>query len=161
MNVATSGRTWEDASSPAALRLTRQYEQAWQEAERRGDPLDPGEFLAACGEANDLPGARLAVLRADLSARWDAGDRVGVRWYLDRFPDLSEEACVALIYEEFCLREEEGEAVDSAEFLARHQRFAEPLRRVLEIHQLIGSATASSSTSLQPSSVSGSPADPG
>ena len=83
-----------------------------------GYPLDPGEFLATCREAEDVPGARLAILRTDLSLRWDSGDRVGVRWYLDRFPDLPEEACVALIYEEFCLREDEGEAVDSAEFLS-------------------------------------------
>ncbi len=46
MNLAASGRTWEDASSPAALRLTRQYEQAWQEAERAGLRYDPAEFLA-------------------------------------------------------------------------------------------------------------------
>ena len=161
MNVATSGRTWEDASSPAALRLTRRYEQAWQEAERAGYPLDPGEFLATAARPRRSPGARLAILRTDLSLRWDAGDRVGVQWYLDRFPDLGEEACVALIYEEFCLREEEGEAIDPAEFLARHARFAEPLRRVLEIHRLIGSATASTLTSLQQSSVSVSPAAAG
>ena len=30
MNVAASGRTWEEASSPDALRLTRAYEEAWQ-----------------------------------------------------------------------------------------------------------------------------------
>ena len=33
MNVAASGRTWEEASSPDALRLTRGYEEAWQRAE--------------------------------------------------------------------------------------------------------------------------------
>jgi serine/threonine protein kinase/Tfp pilus assembly protein PilF len=158
MNVATSGRTWEDASSPAALRLTRRYEQAWEQAGRTGSTLDPAEFLASCGESREVPGARLAILRTDLSLRWDSGDRVGARWYLDRFPDLTEEACVALIYEEFCLREEAGEAVDAAEFEARHPSHAEPLRRVLEIHQLIGSASHSSSTSLTPSLVSASPA---
>ena len=65
-------------------------------------------------------GARLAILRTDLSLRWDAGDRVGPRWYLDRFPDLGDDTLVALVYEEFCLREEDGEAPETAEFLARY-----------------------------------------
>src|SRR3954451_14689541 len=144
MNLAASGRTWEDASSPAALRLTRQYEQAWQEAERAGLRCDPAEFLADSTAAHEIAGARLAILRADLSLRWDAGDRVGARWYLERFKDLGEEASVALIYEEFCLREEDGDEPDPAEFLARFAGLAEPLRRVLDIHRLIGSGSASS-----------------
>src|SRR3954451_22744890 len=144
MNLAASGRTWEDASSPAALRLTRQYEQAWQEAERAGLRCDPAEFLADSTAAHEIAGARLAILRADLSLRWDAGDRVGARWYLERFKDLGEEASVALIYEEFCLREEDGDEPDPAEFLSRFAGLAEPLRRVLDIHRLIGSASKSS-----------------
>jgi eukaryotic-like serine/threonine-protein kinase len=143
MNLAASGRTWEDASSPAALRLTRQYEQAWQEAERTGLRYDPAEFLADSSVAHEIAGARLAILRADLSLRWDAGDRVGARWYLERFKDLGEEASVALIYEEFCLREEVGVEPDPAEFLSRFAGLAEPLRRVLDIHRLIGSASTS------------------
>jgi serine/threonine protein kinase/Tfp pilus assembly protein PilF len=158
MSAATSGRTWEDASSPAALRLTGRYEQAWEQAEREGARPDPGEFLAGCAEARGVPGATLAILRADLGLRWDSGDRVGARWYLDCFPDLAEEACVALIYEEFCLLEDAGEAIDPEEFEARYPAHAGPLRRVLEIHQLIGSATNSSSTSLVPSSATASPA---
>jgi len=163
MNVAASGRTWEEAASPDALRLTRGYEEAWQKAERAGSRLDPGEFLAHLGVGGEVAGVRLAVLRTDLSLRWDAGDRLGARWYLVRFPDLGEDSLVALIYEEFCLLEEDGQAPETADFLARYSTLAEPLRRVLDIHCLIGSATAQNSTSSPNLSVSASPAaaDPG
>ena len=163
MNVAASGRTWEEASSPDALRLTRAYEQAWQCAELDGSRLDPAEFLSRLGADREVPGARLAILRTDLSLRLDAGDRVGALWYLDRFPDLGEECLVALIYEEFCLLEEDGQAPEAADFLARYSDQAEPLRRVLDIHSLIGSATVSSSIVSSSSSISISPAatDPG
>ena len=76
MNVAASGRTWEEASSPDALRLTRAYEDAWKRAELAGSRLDPAEFLSRLRAGGEVPGARLAVLRTDLSLRWDAGDRV-------------------------------------------------------------------------------------
>lgn len=158
MNVAASGRTWEEASSPDALRLTRGYEEAWQRAELAGSRLDPAEFLSRLSADQEVPGARLAILRTDLSLRWDAGDRVGALWYLDRFPDLSEDCLVALIYEEFCLLEEDGQTPETADFLARYSALAEPLRRVLDIHCLIGSATVSNSMSSPGSSVSVSPA---
>ncbi|MFO0889678.1 MAG: hypothetical protein U0790_11135 [Isosphaeraceae bacterium] len=161
MNVAASGRTWEDASSPSALRLTREYEQAWQRARSVGRRLEPGEFLAALPGSEDQSGARLAVLRADLAMRWESGDRVGARWYLDRFPELGEDTLVALVYEEFCLREDRGEAPVAAEFLTRYAALAEPLRRVLDIHQLIGSATTSQSMLFSGTSASRSVSPPG
>ncbi|QEH33598.1 Serine/threonine-protein kinase PknK [Aquisphaera giovannonii] len=142
MNAAASGRTWDDASSPAAVRLARRYEEAWQAADRGGRRLDPRGYLA---DAQDEAGATLAILRADLSLRWEAGDRAGAAWYLERFKDLGEDSVVALLYEEFCLREEDGERPDPASYLARYPALAEPLRRVLDIHELIGSATATNS----------------
>jgi len=158
MNVAASGRTWEEASSPDALRLTRAYEEAWQRGELAGSRLDPAEFLSRLSAGQEVPGARLAILRTDLSLRWDAGDRVGPHWYRDRFPDLGEDCLVALAYEEFCLLEEDGQAPETADFLARYSALAEPLRRVLDIHCLIGSATVSNSMISPGSSVSISPA---
>ncbi|MBV8488582.1 MAG: hypothetical protein JO161_09915, partial [Planctomycetaceae bacterium] len=157
MSVA-SGRTWEDASSPAAGRLCRRYEEAWQSAKRTGSRLDLAEFLAELGSCGMMPGARLAVLRTDLALRWDAGDRIAASWYLDSFPDLDEDSSVALVYEEFCLLEEDGAEPEPAEFLARYPALAEPLRRVLDIHGLIGSATPSDSMMASGSSLSLSPA---
>ena len=99
------------------------------------------EFLGEAGSAVDGPGARLAVLRADMSLRWETGEKVGVEWYLERYSDLGEDTIVALIYEEFCLREEEQENPVPAEYLSRFPQVAEALGRVLDIHELVGSGT--------------------
>ncbi len=103
MSVSTSRRTWDEASSPAAVRLAREYEQAWRDSRHRSRRPDPQAFLDSAGASADEAGARLALLRADLSLRWEAGEKVGARWYLDRHAGLSEDTIVALIYEEFCL----------------------------------------------------------
>ena len=63
-----------------------------------------------------------------MTLRWEAGEKVGAQWYLDRYPDLGEDTIVALIYEEFCLREEDEERPDPAEFLDRFPQVAAPLR---------------------------------
>ncbi len=141
MSLSASRRTWDEAVSPAAVRLARAYEQAWYEAEHRGRRLDPLAFLEAAGASMEGPGARLAVLRADLSLRWEAGERPDARWYLNRHVDLSEDTIVALVYEEFCLREEEGENPDPTFFLEEYPEVALALRRVLDIHGLVGSGS--------------------
>jgi len=148
MNLSASRRTWEDASSPAAVRLAQKYEQAWHDSEDLGQRPSLHEFLGEVGTAVDGPGARLAVLRADMSLRWETGEKVGVEWYLERYSDLGEDTLVALIYEEFCLREEEQEDPAlrrvppvPAEYLSRFPQVAAALGRVLEIHELVGSGT--------------------
>ncbi|MEJ7638866.1 MAG: serine/threonine-protein kinase [Singulisphaera sp.] len=87
--------------------------------------------------------ARPAPGRHDPAAQ--DGDRVAVESYLARYPDLGDEALVALIYEEFCLREDADEAPDPAEFEARFPAVARGLRRVLDIHGLVGSGRSSPS----------------
>src|SRR5262249_22273388 len=123
MGLSASGRTWEEASSPAAVRLARRFESAWRDS--TGRRPSPADFLPA--EAGECPGARLALLRAEIVLRWEAGERVGADWYLHKYPDLSDETLVALIYEEFCLREEEHEEPDPAEYLARFPSLASQL----------------------------------
>ena len=56
-------------------------------ATRRPWDNDPifGKFLNDAGTAVDGPGARLAMLRADMSLRWETGEKVGAQWYLDRY----------------------------------------------------------------------------
>lgn len=135
MSLSTSGRTWEDASSPVAVRVARRFEAAWRRS--KGRRPEPDDFLPPDGL--DQPGARLALLRADLALRWEAGEKVSVEWYRDRYPNLGDETLVALIYEEFCLREEEHDAPDPAEYRVRFPEVASRLRRVLDIHGLVGS----------------------
>src|SRR6185312_5502331 len=105
MSLSTSGRTWEEASSPAAVLLARRYESAFRDS--CGRRPEPDEYLP--DDPRERPGARLALLRADLTLRWEAGDKVGAEWYRERYSDLDEETLVALVYEEFCLREEAEE----------------------------------------------------
>jgi eukaryotic-like serine/threonine-protein kinase len=135
MGLSASGRTWDDATSPAATRLARRYESAWRGA--NGDRPDPLDYLPS--DPRERPGALLALLRIDLALRWEASDRVRVEFYRDRHPELGSEALVALIYEEFCLREEAGESPSAAEYLERFPECASQLLRVLEIHGLMGS----------------------
>jgi serine/threonine protein kinase len=143
MSAGVWGRTWEDASTPSAARLTRRYERAWREADGTGSRPDPRSFLAGWPEPGGFPGARLALLRTDMSLRWEAGERASAGDYARRFPELGQDTVVALVYEEFCLLEEAGEAPTPETFLARYSEFAEPLRRVLDIHNLVGNASTS------------------
>jgi serine/threonine protein kinase/predicted Zn-dependent protease len=145
MSLSASGRTWEQASSPAAVRLAQRFEAAWRDATDSGSARDqgyprPDDFLPE--DAQSYPGARLALLRADLALRWEAGERVGAEWYRQHYDDLGEETLVALIYEEFCLREEHDEAPEATEYFERFPEVAAQLRRVLDIHGLVGSASA-------------------
>jgi eukaryotic-like serine/threonine-protein kinase len=135
-SIARSG-TWDDASSPAATRLARRFEEAWRSSTRNHRP-DPGDFLPEGPEAT--PAAWLALLRADLNLRWDSGEPVRVEQYRDRHPGLDADTMVALCYEEFCRREEEGLAPFPAEYDERFPDLADRLRRVFDIHELVGNA---------------------
>ncbi|MFO0952541.1 MAG: protein kinase [Isosphaeraceae bacterium] len=141
MALSTSGRTWDEASSPPALGLARRFEAEW----RAGHKPDLEIFLA---EAGDRPGARLALLRAEMGLRWEDGERPPIASYRTRFPDLTGESLVALIYEEFCLKEEAGEEPDVNEYLRTYPEVAGALRRVLDIHGLVGSGTSTMSVGL-------------
>ena len=127
-------RTWEEASAPAAVRLARRFEAAWRDAPGRRP--DPDDFLP--DEGPDRPGARLALLRADLALRREAGEGVDAAWYRARYPHLDDDTLVALIFEEFCLREDDQEDPDPNEYVARYPDLAERLRRVFDIHRLVG-----------------------
>lgn len=136
MSLSISGRTWEEAASRDAGRVARRYEDAWRLAKTPDRRPDLGEAFRA---ADGCPGGGLALLRADLGLRREAGEAVDAAWYRGRLPDLAGAALVALIYEEFCLREEAGESPQPGEYLARYAEVAGPLRRVLDIHALVGS----------------------
>ncbi len=140
MSLTSSGHTWDEASSPAVIGLARQFEAAWRGSS--GSRPDPEDYLPA--DLRDRPGARLALLRADLDLRWENGDRVRVEWYRQRYPELGDETLVALIYEEFCLREEHNESPSAADYYRRFPELTDRLRRVFDIHDLVGSGTTAS-----------------
>ncbi len=86
-----------------------------------------------------------------MTLRWETGEKVGAQWYFDRYADLGEDTIVALIYEEFCLREEDEEHPEPAQYLSRYPHVAGPLARVLQIHDLVGSGTP---VTMSPNSIS-------
>ena len=151
MNLSAGRRTWEEAQSPAAVRLARSYEQEWRDAKIPGHKPDLRKFLEQAALAPDAPGIRLALFRADMTLRWDTGGRVDAQWYLDHFGGLDEDTAVALIYEEYCLKEEDQENPDPTEYYARYPQVASALGRVLEIHALVGSGTVPTTLSLSSS----------
>jgi serine/threonine protein kinase/Tfp pilus assembly protein PilF len=65
---------------------------------------------------------------------------VRVEGYCHHFTNLPDDVLVALLYEEFCLREEAGETPDPAEYQARFPAVAKLLSEVLDIHALVGSS---------------------
>lgn len=137
-SIARSG-TWDEASSPAATRLARRFDDAWRRSTRDHRP-EPGDFLPEGPEAT--PAAWLALLRVDLNLRWDDGTAVRIEDYRDRHPGLDAETLVALCYEEFCRREEDGLVPFAAEYDERFPDLADRLRRVFDIHELVGNATS-------------------
>ena len=77
-----------------------------------------------------------------MALRREVRQPADVARYRERYPAIDDEALVALIYEEYCLREEAGETPDAAEYLARFPGVADRLREVLEIHGLVAEAPA-------------------
>jgi serine/threonine protein kinase/tetratricopeptide (TPR) repeat protein len=148
MTAAASGGTWEQAASPPAARLARRFESAWRAA---ADPPDLDGFLP--DDPGERAGARLALLRTELTLRWEAGERVSVEEYRERYQDLDDEAFAALAYEEYCLREEGLEAPRPEEYYARFPEQAERLGRIFEVHGLVGAANTAIFEACDPSNV--------
>jgi len=105
MNLTDSGSSRAETSSPAVAKLVQRFESDWQGAVGRRP--DPEEYLPENGE--DRAAALLAILRADLVLRWSAHEQCPIESYRQRFPDLDGDRLVALVYEEYSLREEAGE----------------------------------------------------
>ena len=123
---------------PGRARLARRFEADWR---RRGaEPRpDPGSTTSPTDPPSvPAPGWPCSAPTWRCAAR--PASRVRSRSTGTDIPDLGDETLVALLYEEFCLREEDGESPDPAEYLRRFPEVADRLRRVLDIHDLVGSA---------------------
>jgi serine/threonine protein kinase/tetratricopeptide (TPR) repeat protein len=90
----------------------------------------------------------LALLRIDLAQRRRRGNALPLEWYRGEYLELDNEGLVALIYEEFCLREEEQDWPDPGEYERRFPALASQVREVLDIHDLVGSAQSSTTDGL-------------
>src|SRR5579884_3219749 len=121
----------------------RRLERLWDGGQRP----DVDQVLAAAG--NLSPAALAEALAVDQWRRWRAGERVPAEDYLRRYPALEAEPeqALELIYGEFLVRRELGEAPDPEEYCRRFPRHAEPLRRQLAVSPLLdGEDTSPAST---------------
>ncbi len=102
-----------------------------------------------CGRIPDLEqawvqgGRSLSLLsilvKIEIIARFERGERPTVREYLDRFPELrqTDEKVISLVYEEFCLLEEGGQAPSVDEFCHQYETWADSLASQLRYHRLL------------------------
>ncbi len=83
------------------------------------------------------------LVKADLRRRFDLGESPQVADYLVRVPDLrkADDRMVSLIYEEYCLREEQGTPPDLAAFCDRYADWKDSLFSQLQCHKLFSPAT--------------------
>ena len=136
MSLAYSGPSRGDTSRSAIALLVQRFEADWRSA--RGVRPDPEMYLPE--ERGQRPAALLALLRADLVLRFGSRENCPVESYRDRFPELDAESLVALLYEEYSLREEAGESPRRGDYMARFPDVAGSFQEVIEIHDLFGRA---------------------
>src|SRR6516225_636760 len=109
-------------------------QELWQRW-RQGQGASLQEVLAHAG---DLTASQLAVaLAADQYHNWQQGKRTRAEFYLQQYPALSadEEAACNLVYGEFLLQQELGEAPSLQEYLERFPRLADGLKQLHEYAQ--------------------------
>ena len=100
--------------------VAREPHELLEELWNRGERPDVRTFLTRFQDEELAVDDILAVIRVDQRRRWTAGDRVGVDFYRRDFPaiDRDPEAFFELIYNEYLVREELGENVDSNQYLS-------------------------------------------
>ena len=120
-----------DAQSSYSDQAGQELWQRW----RQGQGPTLQEVLAHAGE---LTASQLAAaLAADQHENWQQGKRTLAEVYLQQYPMVSsdEEAACDLVYGEFLLRQELGEAPSLQEYLERFPRLAEGLKQLHEYAQ--------------------------
>jgi serine/threonine protein kinase len=104
--------------------------------------LDPNAEIRTLVRQNQrLPLPNLvALLVDDQRARWYRGERVDAEVYLESCAAVPGDRTTALdlIYSEFLIREELGEAPTLEEYQARFPDWAEALARQIELHRAVG-----------------------
>ena len=94
----------------------------------------------------------------EMVAAWRRGERPLAEEFLARHPELGEDAAIRLIYEEVCLRQEAGLAVDREAIARRFPRWREELEVLLDCQRLMESTPAFAGVSTGRGSTRGVPA---
>ena len=108
-----------------------QFERFWTEA-RGQSTVDSENAVALLAE----------LVKADLRCRFENGQTPAVAEYLDQFPELEAEKSrvLSLVYEEYCLNEEHGNAPDVESFCNRYPDWKSSLVSQLQYHRLFSRA---------------------
>ncbi len=132
-----SNQPKEISASPA-----RRLWQLWRE----GQQPDVCSFLSTVQAL--LPAEVAAVLLVDQRERWQLGERVPAEVYLELVPGLQAdfEYAVELVYGEFLLCEQLGEAPPPEEYARRFPQLAERLLLQIELHRALESVPSSRAT---------------
>ena len=110
--------------------------EAWRQA-----PASLAEIWGACDPARSL-NTLSAAIKTDMRVRAERGLDFQAALYLDQFSLLRDcgERVLSLIYEEYCLREERGEAVDPESFCARYSAWHDSIASQIRYHQVLSRA---------------------
>src|SRR5215467_3450909 len=109
------------------------------------ETLDEQQFAASQSlgrrPLDDAQHAMLAETLQKMADGWRSGNGIKAEQLLADRPQIGAdpEAAVRVIYEEFCLREEQGEKPDTTEFYRRFPQWHDALAVVLECHHLFRS----------------------
>ncbi|GAC1469605.1 MAG: hypothetical protein NVSMB9_13570 [Isosphaeraceae bacterium] len=124
----------ETGGQPRLDQTIRRLEEAWEQG--RPDLRSfRNELTCDGGSLTDLAD----LIKADLCCRYARGETAAINEYLGWFPELREngERVLSLVYEEYCLREERGERVDTEEFCERYAPWKDSLASQLRYHRVI------------------------
>jgi serine/threonine protein kinase len=82
------------------------------------------------------------LVKVDLRCRFERGQTPAVAEYLDQFPELraADSRVLSLVYEEYCLNEERGTALDIESFCNRYPDWKSSLVSQLQYHRLFSQA---------------------
>lgn len=96
------------------------------------------------------PRALAARARECMAAEWESGNRLPCEWYFERSPVLAADAAASLdlIFLEFVLRDEAGEAPTPEQFAARFPAAEQSLRRLIELDSALYGAEPADTTPL-------------
>jgi hypothetical protein len=121
--------------------VTEQLWRLWEQGQRP----DVNTLLDKAGPLS--PAQVAVVLRADQRHRWPVGERVPVEKYLQDHPELhaDPDGAIDLIFNEYLLREKQGERPDPSEFMQRFPEYAAVLQAQIELHQALAAGSNGSS----------------
>jgi WD40 repeat protein/tRNA A-37 threonylcarbamoyl transferase component Bud32 len=131
----------EPPPTPPSEDPARRLWALWQQ----GSPPEVRAFVAGAGPLSATQLA--AILRVDQCERWQRGERIPAERYLEEYPTLraDPEGAIEVVYGEFLLAEQRGEAPRLEEYSRRFPTLAARLALQVELHRALESSGGSGS----------------